>query len=81
VGRHGAIHGSNATNETDTKNEPWVSSHESEAPTVHVQGARRNANHSNSEASVHKRIVEVFALKRRHTAVFTGLAVEDEVDA
>lgn len=79
--RHGTIHSSNAANKPHTKHKPRVRAHEPEAPAVHMQGARSNTNHSDAKASVHERVVEVFALKRRHTAVLARFAVEDQIYA
>ena len=39
-----------------------------------------NPDHADSHASVQKRLIEVFSLIQRHPAIFSSLAVEDEVD-
>ena len=81
AGSHSAVHGTNASNKTNTHDHPWVGRHEPERPAVHVQSARSNTDHTNAETSVHECVVEVGALEGWHATILTGLAVEDQVDA
>lgn len=81
AGSHGAVHGSNASNETNSHNQPWVGRHEPERPAVHVHSAGSNTDHANAETGMHKCVIEVRALEWRHAAVLSCLAVEDKVDA
>jgi hypothetical protein len=81
AGGHGAVHGADAAHETNTQHQPRICAHEPEAPPVHVQRARGNADHADAQARVHEGVVEVGALKGGHAAVLARLAVEDEVDA
>lgn len=76
----GSVHGSDGADKTDAQDEPRVGSHEPVAPSVHVQRPGGDTNDADSESGVQECVVEVGALKGRHAAVFTRLAVEDEVD-
>jgi hypothetical protein len=71
-------HGTDRTNKTDTENQPGVGSHETVTPSVCVKGASSNTDDSNTETSVEESVVQVGAFERRHTAIFSGFAVEDE---
>lgn len=44
-----------------------------------MQSASSDTNDTNTKSSVHKRLVQVAALKRRHATILSGFAVEDEV--
>ena len=76
-----AVHGANAANEADTKNQPRVRSHQPVAPSVHVQCARCKTDNTNAESSVHECVVQVAPLEIGHAAILAGFPVEDEVDA
>ena len=80
VRRHRAVHGSNAADETYTKHQPRVGTHQPKGPSVHVQCTSRNSDHTNTETSVHECVVQVCPLKRGHATVLSRLAVENEVD-
>jgi hypothetical protein len=71
-------HGTDRTNKTDTENQPGVGSHETVTPSVCVKGASSNTDDSNTETSVEESVVQVGAFERRHTAIFSGFAIEDE---
>ena len=73
-------HRTDRSNETDTEDKPWTSSHETVRPTILVKCASGDSDDSDTKSSVHKGFVQVFALKRRHASIFSGFSVENEVD-
>lgn len=75
------VHRPDTAHEPDSKHQPRVRSHESETPPIHVQSAGCDADDTDAEPRVHKRVVQVAALEVRHAAILAGLPVEDEVDA
>lgn len=74
-----AIHGSNATNQTETNDNPRVHGHKAVGPSVHVQSSSSNTDNTNSESSVQESVVQEASFVRRHAAVLSRLTVEDEV--
>ena len=44
-----------------------------------MQRPRRNSNDANTKSGVHKSLVQIFRLERRHTAIFPSLPVEDQI--
>jgi hypothetical protein len=78
--RTGGNHGTEAERETADADDPRVRHHQTvdEASLHHLPG--RQANDSDTQTSVQEGVVEVLALKGRHAAVLSGLAVEDGVD-
>jgi hypothetical protein len=79
-GGHCAVHGTDAAHQSNTEHQPRVCTHQSKAPSVHVQSACRHANDSDAQSRVHKRVVEIAPFEVGHAAIFAGFAVEDEVD-
>lgn len=80
VGSTSAIHSSETEGESTDHNNPRVRRHKSIHKAGGIHSARRNTNDSNTQPGVHERLVQVCALERRHTSIFTRLAVEHEVD-
>lgn len=71
-------HGTNGADKTNTKDQPGVGSHETVAPAICVKSASSDTDDADSETSVQESVVQVGALERRHAAIFSGFAVEDE---
>lgn len=73
-------HCSDGSNQTHAEYEPWVRGHQSVRPSIGMKSASSNGDYSKAKTGVHKGIVEVFAFKQWHAAIFASLPIEDEVD-
>jgi len=74
-----ANHRSKAETQTTKRNDPRIRSHQSVHKATLQHGPGRDANDSHTEASMKERLIQVRPLINRHTAIFTSLAIEDEI--
>lgn len=74
-----AVHGTNAGNQTETGHSPRVGSHQTERPAVGVQRSRGNCNDTDSQTGVQESVIQVAPFVRRHSAILSRFAVEDQV--
>src|SRR5687768_3412531 len=75
-----ADHGCEAQRKATDTNDPWVHDHEPVCESRHDHLPSSQGDDADSQASVKEGIVEVLPLKSRHTTIFSGLAVEHQVD-
>lgn len=73
------VHGTDASDKTQTDNSPRVRGHQTVRPSVHVHRSSRNTDDTNAQTGVQERLVEVAALIWRHAAILSRLTVEDQV--
>lgn len=74
-------HGPNTPYKANTEHKPWVSSHQPLTPPVGMQRPGRDGDDSDAKACVHESVVEIRALERRHAAIISRFAVEDQINS